>query len=147
MGDDDHCYAVVARGAVHADSALEDLSCRQVAHQSEVSVEKIIAGKLAEFGPANLFKDLVFQLAFKCAHFIEAQLDDSTATVLMPDLRDLIPDIGIDSQLLFEFALQRIFRLFAGFDFSAGELPLECHWLVWSSLANQDFAIAHDKCS
>ena len=78
-------------------------------------------------------------------NIVEPQLHRIAAGILMKESRHFIPDDRLNSQFLIQFASQRIARLFAIFNFSAGEFPFQRHHLVARALANQNFPVFPDE--
>src|SRR3954447_16233986 len=61
----------------------------------------------------------------------------------MGDAFDLVSDVGVDTELFFEFATQRVTGLFAHFDLSAGEFPFQRFGLVAGALTDKDLVFAN----
>ena len=58
--------------------------------------------------------------------------------------RDLIADLGMDSQFLFQFTPEGIAWLLTFFNFSAWKFPLQRHRLVARALADEYLPQLHD---
>jgi hypothetical protein len=74
------------------------------------------------------------------------EFDSSAAAVVMAHCCDLSADRGADSELFFQFALERRNRLLSFFNLAAGKLPLQRHRLILGALANENSVVAHDQC-
>ena len=70
------------------------------------------------------------------------KLDFNFAAVAIgvADGGDGVADDGVDAELFGELAGEGFFGSLAGFNFAAGELPLEAHGLIGTALADEDFA-------
>ncbi len=68
-----------------------------------------------------------------------------TVRILVLNPSDFVSDVRQDSEFFFQFPAQGIARLFALFDLSARELPLQRHGLVPRALAHQQLAVFHDE--
>src|SRR5207237_3953961 len=66
-------------------------------------------------------------------------------SVLVTNSRQLFADLSVDSEFLFQFAAERVTRLFAFFDFAAGELPLQRHRLMLGALTDQYLGVFEDQ--
>jgi hypothetical protein len=58
--------------------------------------------------------------------------------------REFIANGGLNAQFLVKFTPQSVTRLFALFNLSTGELPLQRHGLMSRSLTYKQLAILHD---
>jgi hypothetical protein len=66
----------------------------------------------------------------------ELQIHRPAVTIVVPDVRDVAPDSGCNSQLFVQFARQGLFGGFAVLNLSPRELPLQSHRLIGAALAN-----------
>src|SRR5690348_15024502 len=65
----------------------------------------------------------------------------------MANARNLLANPRVNPKLLVQFAAQRVPRLLAFFDLTAGKLPFQRHGLVPRSLAHQNFPILQNQSS
>ena len=100
------------------------------------------------FGPLELLKDQILQRG-GCITSARKKI----RTKLGPAIRGngvwcgkFLADRGCDAQFFEKFARQRLGGRFAGFDFAAGEFPLQRVGVVAPPLANQNFRITDDQC-
>jgi hypothetical protein len=63
----------------------------------------------------------------------------------MADVGDARADFCGDAQFFLELAGEGLFGGFALLDFAAGKLPLERHWLVGATLADEDKSLANQQ--
>ena len=85
-------------------------------------------------------EDAVIEFAGEVADGEELKVDGAAVAVAVAQLGDARADDGGDAEFFVEFAAEGLLGGFAGFDLSAGELPLETHGLVGPALANQNFS-------
>ncbi len=123
----------------------EELACGKITNETAVRSQEVIFQQIFELYPLQLVEDFVFELALECVDCVELQVYCPPMTVVVANMGDARPNNGSDAQLLVELAAERLFRTFAGLNFSPGKFPLEGHWLVGPSLANQHFAVANEK--
>jgi len=76
----------------------------------------------------------------------ELEVNGAAVAVVVADVRDAWADGGVDAEFFVEFAGEGLFWTFAGLYFAAGKFPLEGHWLVGASLADEDAAAAEHEC-
>ena len=117
--------------------SLQNLSCREVFDQFQVGLKKIELRQVATLGPENFAEDAVLHLSAVTFHGEKTKLDRASVWIFVNDPRNLVANDGFDSELLFEFAAQRVAWLLSLFDFSARDLPLQ-------SLANKRFRTTID---
>lgn len=98
-----------------------------------------------ELGPAEVVEDAVGELSLEAVDGEKLEIDGTTISIVVADVRDQSSDAGVDAEFFVEFATEGFFRRFAGFDFATGELPLETHGLVGAALADEDLIAAQDE--
>jgi hypothetical protein len=125
---------------------LEKLALRQIFDQTAIGNQEVVRGKLLKLDPANVFEDLIFNLALELVDRKELQVYRTAVSIVVPDTGDALADFGGDAELFIEFAGQGFFRTLAGLDLAAGKLPLQGHRLVWAALADQDLIAAQHQC-
>ena len=121
---------------------LDNFSGGEIAHEFFVGIEKIKFGQLATVDPTHVAEDAVVQVSLKIVDDIKAEFDGAAVFVVMADARDFVANSGIDAEFLDQFAAKGVARLFARFDFAAGEFPFQRHRLVLGALADEDLISA-----
>ena len=132
-------------GCCGGDIELEQFAGGEVADESAVGGEKFVLGKIFETDPLELVEDFVLQLSIERGHGEELQVDGAAVAIVVADVGNTGSDFCEDAQFFLEFAGESLFRTFALFYFPAGKLPLQRHWLVGATLADQDHSIANQQ--
>src|ERR1035441_8123333 len=125
---------------------LEQLAFGEIADESEVGGEEVVGGQRGQGRPTDFVEDAVIELAGVVADGEELQVNRTAVAIAVAQLGDARPNDGGNAEFFVEFAGERLLGGLAGFDLSAGELPLEAHWLVRPALANQNFGAAAIFC-
>ena len=121
---------------------LDDFAGGEIAHEFFIGVEEVKFGQLAAVDPTHVAEDAVVQVSLKFVDDIETEFDCAAVFVVVADARDFVANRGIDAEFLDQFAAKGIARLFARFDFAAGEFPFQRHRLVLGALADEDLISA-----
>ncbi len=120
---------------------LEETAFGEVADEAEVGGEEVVGGESREWGPADFVEDAVVEVAVEVVDDEELQVDGAAVAVLVADAGYAAAYCGGDAQLFVEFACQGSLGGLAGFDLSAGELPLEAHGLVGAALTDENLGL------
>jgi len=124
---------------------LEKFARGEVADEAAICGEEIILGEFFEFDPLELVEDLVLKFAFKRGYGVELQVDCTAVAVVMADVGNVRSDDGADAEFFVEFAGESLLGALSLFNFPAGKLPLQGHWLIGAALADQDETIANQQ--
>lgn len=130
---------------MNGEKGLEQLASCEIADETTVCGQKIVLGKFLEFDPFELVEDFVLKVALELWNSEELQIDSAAMAVVVANVGDVRADGGSDAEFFLKFALERLLRAFAGFDFAAGELPLEGHGLIRTPLADQNQAVLNQQ--
>ena len=97
---------------------------RQLLHELDISIEKIIKGQILRRLPANLRENQVLQLASELGHFKKDELDRLPVRIGVFVTLELGPDDRLNRQLLCQFPRQRRAKLLVRFRLAARKFPL-----------------------
>jgi len=123
----------------------EQFSFGEIADEATVSGKEVVCGQVFERHPAEVIEDTVFNFALKGIHGKKLQVDGASIAVGVTDADDGSADAGPYAKFLVKLTHKGLLRSFAGFDFSAWELPLERHRLIGTALADENGVVAQDE--
>jgi len=104
----------------------------------EITFHEVESGQFPGRLPAHFVKDEVDGLTFESGDAEKDQKDGIVARVRVLVARDFLACGSPNAQFLFELALQRLPRRFAGLHLTAWELPFQCVGLLRGAAANQN---------
>lgn len=78
---------------------------------------------------------------------VEDEVEGRSGAVLVVVSGDLFADDGLDAEFFFEFPLKGLAGGLSGFDFAAGELPLQRMPIVLAALTDQDETLLFNESS
>src|SRR5689334_2645680 len=90
-------------------------------------------------------EDVVFEFAFERGHGEELEVDGTAVAVVVAGVGYARTDGGANPQFFLKFAREGLLGGFAGLDLSAGNLPLQRHWLIGAALADEYEAVADQQ--
>jgi hypothetical protein len=125
-----------------AEDVLEKPSLGEVADETVVGGEEVVAGERREGSPLNIIEDAVVQVAVELIDDEELQVDGASVAVFVADAGDAAADGCGDAELFIKLSRERLLGGLSGLDLAPGELPFEAHGLVGAALADQHLRLA-----
>lgn len=125
--------------------SLQQFAGGEVANQSSIRGEEIVAGEVFEAYPADLLVDLVIDFAGELVDGKELQVDGTAMTVVVTDASNRTANGGLYAELFVQFAGQCLLRAFAGLDFSTRKLPQRRHRLIGAALTDQNLSATYNQ--
>ncbi len=110
---------------------------RQIGDKGDIALKKVVAEELRRLHPGQGLKNIIGQSALVGGNMEEGQGHTPTVRIGMVGPVEFFSHCGLNPEFFFQFTEQTGRRIFAVFDFTAGEFPFQGVQGVSASLTDK----------